>query len=70
MLNIFCSDLESSPTVKIGDFGTAILLDQDEKVTEMAGTIGFMAPEVALEQPNGIKADIWSLGVILYILLS
>lgn len=70
LLNIFCCDLDSYPTVKIGDFGTAALLDQDEMVTDMVGTVGYMAPEVALGQPAGIKADMWSLGVILYILLS
>ena len=29
-----------------------------------------MAPEVALEEPSDFKADVWSLGVILYALIS
>lgn len=35
-----------------------------------AGTIVFMAPEALLGVPYDFKADIWSLGVILYALLS
>jgi len=35
----------------------------------MAGTIGFMAPEVVKDEPSDFKSDIWSLGVILYALI-
>ena len=35
----------------------------------MAGTIGFMAPEVVQDQPSDFKSDVWSLGVILYALI-
>lgn len=45
-LNIFLSDTSSTPKVKIGDFGLACRLRQDECIKKMAGTIGFMAPEV------------------------
>lgn len=37
---------------------------------EKAGTKGFMAPEVCLRQPYGFKADIYSLGVVLYLLIT
>ena len=45
-LNIFLSDFSEAPRVKIGDFGLACRLREDECIKKMAGTIGFMAPEV------------------------
>ena len=69
-LNVFCQDRATFPTVKIGDFGSAARLNENEMVTEMAGTMAFMAPEVILGQPAGFMADVWSLGIILYALLA
>lgn len=39
-------------------------------ITKVAGTICFMAPEIVLEEPSDFKADVWSLGVMLYALIS
>ena len=36
---------------------------------KMAGTIGFMAPEVVRDEPTDFQSDIWSLGVIIYALI-
>ena len=47
----------------------AARLGNDQKISKVAGTIGFMAPEVVKEQPSDYKADIWSLGVILFALI-
>ena len=69
-LNIFLSDQSEAPKVKIGDFGLACKLGEDECIKKMAGTIGFMAPEVVQDQPSDFKSDIWSLGVILYALIA
>ena len=48
----------------------AALLKEGETITKVAGTIGFMAPEVILDEPSDFKADVWSLGIMLYALLS
>ena len=69
-LNIFLSDTSETPKIKIGDFGLACLLQEDECIRKVAGTIGFMAPEIVMDEPSDFKADIWSLGVMLYALLS
>lgn len=69
-MNIFFSNDSENPRVKIADFGLATRLSENHKyVKKRLGTVGFMAPEVALEQPSDYKADVWSLGVILYALL-
>ena len=69
-LNIFLSDTSENPKIKIGDFGLACQLREDELIRKVAGTIGFMAPEIVKDEPSDFKADIWSLGIILFALLS
>lgn len=68
-LNIFLSDNGPTPKVRIGDFGMAAYLQDDECIKKVAGTIGFMAPEVILNQNSDFKVDIWSIGIILYALI-
>ena len=56
--------------IKIIDFGTAQKFDPDsgKKMEERYGTPYYIAPDV-LNKSYNEKCDIWSLGVILYILL-
>lgn len=54
----------------LADFGIAKHLDSaSEKLTSMAGSFGYAAPEVMLREPHGKAVDMWSLGVITYTLL-
>jgi len=58
--------------VKIGDFGLAasLVMDQtDGKVKGVEGTTNYMAPEVFSKAGATEKADIWSLGCIMYEML-
>ena len=54
--------------VKIIDFGTAKQIKPKQKINEFIGTCYYIAPEV-LEECYDEKCDIWSCGVIMYILL-
>jgi len=56
---------------KIGDFGIAKVRDSTtaEKGT-VIGTPSYLAPEICSDEPYNSKADIWSMGVVLYELLA
>ncbi|GJP30285.1 hypothetical protein CLOM_g448 [Closterium sp. NIES-68] len=54
---------------KLADFGLAIPLKHGERARGVAGSPFYIAPEV-LTGDYSLEADVWSLGVILYILLS
>lgn len=55
--------------IKVIDFGTALFVPPDTKITQLLGTPYYIAPEVLKGNYNE-KCDIWSIGVILFILLS
>jgi len=57
--------------IKITDFGFACFFNPKEQgLREVLGSPLYMAPEIIQEQPYNHKVDIWSIGVITYILLS
>ena len=60
--------LGSSVIVKVIDFGTSCLWKSELHMTQKMGTAYYIAPEV-LEMNYTNKCDIWSCGVILFILL-
>mmetsp|Transcript_78889 Transcript_78889/g.150099 ORF Transcript_78889/g.150099 Transcript_78889/m.150099 type:complete len:531 (+) Transcript_78889:58-1650(+) len=58
-------------TVKLIDFGLATRCGEGELARGIYGTLGYMAPEVLLNSEGYEKAaDIWSLGAILFVLLT
>ncbi|XP_076292567.1 serine/threonine-protein kinase Nek5 [Lasioglossum baleicum] len=54
--------------VKIGDFGISKNFDEmgDPSTTCRAGSLAYMAPEMFEKQCYDFKCDIWSMGVVLY----
>eukprot|EP00299_Pterocystis_sp_00344_P001274 c11107_g1_i1.p1 GENE.c11107_g1_i1~~c11107_g1_i1.p1 ORF type:complete len:472 (+),score=93.80 c11107_g1_i1:39-1418(+) len=55
--------------LKLTDFGFATLYDPKKKLTATCGTPEYVAPEILDEKPYGKSVDMWSCGVIIYILL-
>lgn len=67
---LYLTPAEDSSLV-LADFGIAKALSSpSEKLTSMAGSFGYAAPEILLGTGHGKPCDIWSLGVITYTLLS
>ena len=58
--------------VKVMDFGLAQVGDRSQltKTGSTLGTTAYMSPEQALAQPTDRRTDIWSLGVVLYEMLT
>ncbi|GBN43833.1 Peripheral plasma membrane protein CASK [Araneus ventricosus] len=69
---ILLATVENSAPVKLGGFGSAIKVKGDKNVSGEGriGTSHFMAPEIVLRRPYGKPADVWSCGVLLYVLLT
>ncbi|XP_055365646.1 death-associated protein kinase 2 isoform X2 [Betta splendens] len=58
------------PRIKIIDFGLARKIEAGADFKNIFGTPEFVAPEIVNYEPLGLEADMWSIGVITYILLS
>lgn len=66
--NILLETRERDTLVKIVDFGLSSFFDPNVKLIDRLGTPYYIAPEV-LKEKYDEKCDVWSCGVILYILL-
>ncbi|XP_027350655.1 CBL-interacting protein kinase 2-like isoform X8 [Abrus precatorius] len=66
--------LDENENLKVSDFGLSALAEskcQDGLLHTTCGTPAYVSPEVISRKGyDGIKADIWSCGVILYVLLA
>ena len=54
--------------LKLIDFGLSRKIKPGEEVREMLGTPEFVSPEVVNYEPLSLNTDMWSIGVITYIL--
>lgn len=68
--NVLMTSTDDEADIRILDFGLSKIIGPDEKCTEPYGTLSYVAPEVLLDQPYGKEVDLWSLGVITYLMLS
>ncbi|KAF9802863.1 hypothetical protein SFRURICE_015460 [Spodoptera frugiperda] len=67
--NILCLTKQGN-RIKIIDFGLARFYDPEKKLQVLFGTPEFVAPEVVNFDQIGYGTDMWSVGVICYVLLS
>jgi serine/threonine-protein kinase len=71
--NLFLARLsDGRDVVKLLDFGVAVATDvvADEQDERLFGSPRYMSPEQLRKAPLDARADLWSLGVVLYELLS
>nr|KAJ0186453.1 hypothetical protein LSAT_V11C900476790 [Lactuca sativa] len=64
---LFSTKDEDSP-MKVIDFGLSDFVRPDQRLTDIVGSAYYVAPEV-LHRSYNVEADMWSIGVITYILL-
>ena len=61
-------DTQKNNIIKIIDWGTARFFEKNKKMNKVSGTPYYIAPEVLFEKYDE-KCDVWSCGIIMYILL-
>lgn len=66
--NFLFANKKESAALKAIDFGLSVFFKPGERFNEIVGSPYYMAPEV-LKRNYGPEVDVWSAGVILYILL-
>ena len=67
--NILLSSTSQKYNIKLIDFGLGIILGPDEKSEQPFGTVSYVAPEVLCGQKYDKSVDIWSIGILTYVLL-
>lgn len=64
---------DTPPVLKVCDFGFSKHAENDSQPKSVKGTVEYLAPEVVLcsylQQYDGRKSDVWSSGVILFLML-
>ncbi|KAA8522635.1 hypothetical protein F0562_013004 [Nyssa sinensis] len=67
--NFLFTSTDEDAALKATDFGLSVFYQPGETFSDVVGSPYYVAPEV-LRKHYGTEADVWSAGVILYILLS
>eukprot|EP00612_Vaucheria_litorea_P001493 CAMPEP_0171455420 /NCGR_PEP_ID=MMETSP0945-20130129/2321_1 /TAXON_ID=109269 /ORGANISM="Vaucheria litorea, Strain CCMP2940" /LENGTH=346 /DNA_ID=CAMNT_0011980655 /DNA_START=139 /DNA_END=1179 /DNA_ORIENTATION=- len=66
--NLLMTSSNDDASIKLADFGFAKSLN-GQTVSTQCGTPAYVAPEILRNKPYGTSVDMWSIGVIIYILL-
>lgn len=67
--NLLLSDTSDTADVKLADFGLSTVMAKNTMLETSCGTLSYAAPEVLKGEKYGLGVDMWSIGVISYILL-
>ena len=67
--NLLLETQGSDLTLKVADFGSSAYIDPNMKLNGVQGSAYYVAPEVLRESYNE-KCDLWSCGIIMYILMT
>ena len=68
--NILMTSDGDDGDIRILDFGLSKISTPNEKCTEPYGTLTYCAPEIILDEPYNKEVDMWSLGVMTYLMVS
>mmetsp|Transcript_28725 Transcript_28725/g.48266 ORF Transcript_28725/g.48266 Transcript_28725/m.48266 type:complete len:394 (+) Transcript_28725:58-1239(+) len=67
--NLLLKDPNDISNIKLADFGLSKIVSSQVAMQTACGTPGYVAPEVLNATGYGPEVDLWSIGVITYILL-
>ena len=68
--NVLMTSDKDDGDLRILDFGLSKISIPNEKCTEPYGTLTYCAPEIILDEPYNKEVDMWSLGVMTYLMVS
>nr|XP_055037839.1 serine/threonine-protein kinase 17A-like [Misgurnus anguillicaudatus] len=68
--NILLTSESSLGDIKIVDFGLSRLVSSSQEIREIMGTPEYVAPEILNYEPISTATDMWSIGVLAYVMLT
>ena len=68
--NVLMTSTDEDSDIRILDFGLSKILGPYEKCDEPYGTLTYCAPEIIIDEPYSKPVDLWSLGVMTYLMVS
>ena len=68
--NVLLTSSGDDSDIRILDFGLSKISTPNEKCTEPYGTLTYCAPEIILDEPYNKEVDMWSIGVMTYLMIS
>lgn len=68
--NILLNTNNIEDGLKLCDFGFSRAIEGNRNICEIQGTPDYVAPEIVQYEPLSLKTDIWSIGVLTYVLLT
>ena len=68
--NVLLTSSSDNSDIRILDFGLSKISTPNEKCTEPYGTLTYCAPEIILDEPYNKEVDMWSIGVMTYLMIS
>ncbi|KAL7887582.1 hypothetical protein AOLI_G00053030 [Acnodon oligacanthus] len=68
--NILLTHNEPLGDIKIVDFGLSRMVSNNQEIREIMGTPEYVAPEVLNYEPISTATDMWSIGVLAYVMLT
>lgn len=68
--NILLTSAQPLGDIRIVDFGLSRRVDSTTEVREILGTPEYVAPEILNYEPISTASDMWSIGVLIYVMLT